>query len=106
VTENDHMPWDDPWRGVGVPDSGFWTEERVAKADDLVTDFLASSFDRVIRGELSAEERTVDRPVAESIPLVVVSNEHNEIEPIKYDNRHLTGVATDSAVRRARGSGQ
>jgi hypothetical protein len=103
ASDDEHMPWDDPWRGVGVPDSGFWTDERVEQADDLVTDFLASSFDRVVRDGLAAEERTKRQPAAPNVPLVVVSNEFNDVKFIRYDKRHLTGMATEKAVRYARG---
>jgi hypothetical protein len=52
---------------------------------------------------LSAEERTKRRPAAPDVPLVVVSNEFNDIVPVRYDKRHLTGMATETAVRHARG---
>jgi hypothetical protein len=103
-SDGEHMPWDDPWSGVGVPKSGFWTDERVEQADDLVTDFLASSFDRVVRNGLAAEERTKRRPASSDVPLVVVSNEFSDVVPIRYDKRHLTGMATETAVRHARGA--
>lgn len=101
---SEHKPWDDPWSGVGIPESGYWTDERIMLADELVSDFLQSEFDRVVRDGLSAEHKVKERAVAEDIPLVLVSNEHNEIPPIRYDNRHLTPMATQDAIEYARGS--
>lgn len=94
---------DEPWTGVGVPTSNFWTDERVRMADKLVSDFLQSNFDRVVRDGLSAEYQTEVRAVAEDIPLIVVSNEFNEIRPIRYDERHLTPMSTQDAIQYARG---
>lgn len=98
-----HKPWDEPWSGVGVPECGFWTEERVQQADELVADFLESDFDAVERDGLAAGVHVQKRPLAENVPLVSISNEFYEVPPIKYDNRHLTAMSTESAVRRARG---
>lgn len=98
-----HMPWEDPWDGAGVPKCGFWTEERVQQADELVKDYLKTDFDRVARGGLSVEEFVEKRPARENIPVLAVTNEFGEVPSIKYDNRHLTAMATDSAIRYARG---
>jgi len=103
MTSTNHRPWDEPWEGVGIPESGFWTDERIRLADDLVPDFLSTDFDSVVRDGLSARYKTKSRVGAEDIPLVIVLNEYHEVMPIQYDNRHLTGAATENAVRYARG---
>jgi hypothetical protein len=103
ASDDEHMPRDDPWPGAGVPESGFWTDDRIEKADELVLDFLDSSFHRVVRHGLAAEERRIHRAGASRVTFVAVSNEFNEVAPIRYDKRCLRRLVTEEAVRHARG---
>jgi hypothetical protein len=75
----------------------------VAAADELVSDFLTTDFDRVARDGLSVEEKVQKGTTGSDIPYIAVSNEYNEVCPIKYDARHLRAASTDSAIRDARG---
>jgi hypothetical protein len=96
-------PTDEVWDSAGVPNTGFWDDETIMRADKLVSGFLKSSFERADRDGLSAEHRTEKTALSAPVDYIAVSDPHWEVPPIKYDNRHLTAMATDNAIEIARG---